>query len=583
MTPREVELKVRFEIPDDLIQQLRGELLEQASQSDLQSSRSPDPLVSANLYILGHDVVVPRLNGFKDIANRVQRFGKLDKASDDVAVYRLSRFSLWKAAQQGMTPDEVVDFLKKHSRSPPKASLRNWVARTMSLWGAVRIVGEEDYNVLEAADEATMTRIRSIKELNRHLYRQLSPTRWRIVNGRRAIVKRLLIDRGYPVKDLGLIEEFEPIKIDLKPELTPWPVQAEALERFVEAQNGVVIAPPGTGKTVIAVMATVHFKAPTLVLTTRAQICEQFKREYLKWTTISSYSISVIHGGSRDSTVKPITIVTYQTASGSKKRAAREIWKRSWGLIVFDEVQHCPATIWRKTTEEIQAVRKIGLTATPVREDKKERDIFSLIGPPIVDVGWLEMAEEGVIAEAEVYEVLVGMSPSTRARYHKASDWEKVLITSMNPLKVKAVREILEKHVDDPALIIGFYVDGAEEMGKALGVPVITGDTTTTNRDSLYQAFRQGEIKRLVLTSVGEEGINLPNARVGINICGLYGSRMGFSQRFGRILRPKEGAAYFYELATEGTVEQEYSERRREYLVSKGYDFDTIDMTEELG
>lgn len=528
---------------------------------------------------MGHDVIVPRLNGFKEIADVVQKFSRLDKASDDIAVYQVNRLSLWKAAEGKMTPDEVVEFLKLHSRTEPKASLRNWIARTMTAYGAVRIVGEDNYNVLETADEETMTRLLSYRAVKRLIYRQLGPTRARIVSGRRAGLKRLLIDRGYPVKDLGLIEEFKPIRISFKPEFTPYAHQVEALSRFIEAQNGVIILPPGTGKTGIAVMATAHFKAPTLVLANRAQICEQFKREYLKWTTVSPGSIAVFHGESRDRYVKTITIVTYQMATGSK--AARDIWKTRWGLIIFDEVQHTPADVWRKTAEEIQAIRKMGLTATPVREDKKEKDIFSLIGPPLIDRGWLEMAEEGLIAEAEAYEVLVGMSPKTRAEYNRASDWHRVLITAMNPAKMDVVKDLLEKHGEDPTLIISFYVDGAERMAKALNVPLITGKTSKGERNRLYEAFRKGEIKRLVLTSVGEEGIDLPNARVGINICGLYGSRMGFSQRFGRVLRPKEGHATFYELATEGTIEQDYSERRREYLVSKGYDFDTIDMTEE--
>jgi len=403
--PPDLAERIAERIAEKLLEGVAARLPPISVYADAPEGREP----GAKLFLLGHDVVIPRLDGFSDVANTVQGFAKLDRASSQVLIYRMNRLSLWKAAQQGRTPDEVVAFLRRHAKEPPPASLRNWIARQMSLWGAVRIVGEENYNVLEAVDEETMARVTGIDDLRRHLYRQLSPTRWRIVHGRRALVKQLLIDKGYPVRDQGLMEPFEPIRIDLKPEFTPWPIQAEALGRFVKAQNGVVIAPPGSGKTAMAVMATAHFKAPTLVLTTRAQTCEQFRREYLKWTTIQPHQISVIHGESRDRQVKPITIMMYQTASRSSKQAAREVWRRSWGLIVMDEVQHIPADIWRRTAEEIQAVRKLGLTATPVREDQKEREIFSLIGPPIVDVGWLEMAEEGIIAEVEAYEVLVGM------------------------------------------------------------------------------------------------------------------------------------------------------------------------------
>jgi len=554
----EIELKVRVEVPPDLVKRLFSSLVVQAAP------RPPrDADAAPNLFLVGHKVV--------------ERFSRLEEASDDVLIYLVNRLSLWKAAEQRMTPDEVVEFLKLHARSPPKASLRNWIARTMTAYGAVRIVAEEGYNVLEAADEETMNRLLSYRAVKQYIYRRLGPTRGRIVAGRRADLKRLLIDRGYPVKDLGLIEEFKPIRIELRPEFKPRDYQEEALRRFVEAQSGVIILPPGTGKTVIAVMATVHFKAPTLYLTTRAEVCKQARQEYLRWTTIQPYQVAVFTGESRDRGVRPITVSTYQMASASG--AGKEIWRTRWGLVVLDEVQHLPGEVWRRVVE-IQTVRRLGLTATPVREDKKEKDIFSLIGPPLMDRGWLEMAEEGFVAETEAYEVLVGMNPKTRAEYNRASDWQKVLITAMNPAKIQVVRELLRKHEGDQTLIIGFYVDGAEKMAEALKIPVITGKVSQTQRHKLYQAFRSGELNRLILTSVGEEGIDLPNARVGINIAGLFGSRMGFSQRFGRVLRPKEGKAYFYELATEGTVEQEYSERRREYLVSKGYDFDTLDMTE---
>jgi len=256
----------------------------------------------------------------------------------------------------------------------------------------------------------------------------------------------------------------------------------------------------------------------------------------------------------------------------------RDIWKTKWGLIVFDEAQHIPSEVWGRVVH-IQTIRRLGLTATPIREDKLEKMIFAWIGPPLIDRAWLEMAKERWIAEAELYEVLIELPSRLRGQYERSGDWERVLITAMNPNKIEAVKEILRRHRGEPTLIINFYVDSALKLGEALNVPVITGKTSKKRRHELYEGFRRGDIKTLVVTSVGEEGIDLPNAKVGINYNGLYGSRMGFTQRFGRILRPKKGKAVFYELITEGTVEEEYSERRRAYLLSKGYEFNTLHLT----
>ena len=538
------------------------------------------------ILLSGHKVIVPRINSFQPVAEKIQQFSKLEEASEDVATYRLTRLSLWKAAELGLSPDEVIEVLKIHGRTPPKKSLKNWISRTMSAYGALHIVGEDNYNVLEAVDEEALTRVLAYREVRGAIYKQLTPTRARIVQGRRADLKRFLLEKGFPVKDYGLMDEFKPLDIDWKPEATPlWDHQEEAIKRFASAWNGVVVLPPGSGKTRIAVGATVELKAPTLFLTNKAQICEQIRREYLENTTIDPSDIGVFHGGSSDRNVRPITIATYQMATrpGSSRQSnlVKDIWKTKWGLIIFDEIQHIPATIWRRTAQDLQAKRKLGLTATPLREDKKEREIFSLVGPPLMDVNWLEMADKGKIADVTAYEVLVGMSQNTRKAYNGArAEYDKIITATTNPEKVKSVKQLLEKHKDEPTLVIGYYVDQAVKLASTLGVDIVYGATPQAQREKLYQAFREGEITRLVLTSVGEEGIDLPNARVAISVASLYGSRMGFSQRFGRILRNKEeNTAVFYELVTEGTVEQDFSERRRSYLVGQGYDFDVIDLS----
>jgi DNA excision repair protein ERCC-3 len=576
---REVELKVRVEIPEELLELLKTAAYQNStSKSESESEGIVYLEAPPKAVVIGHKIILERRPGYKELAEKIQAFTRLEEANEDVFTFLVNRMSLWKAAEAGLSSDEIVEFLKVCARSPPKPSLRNWIHRVMATYGVARIVAEKDYNVLEAVDADTMARLLQFRDVKAHLYRQLTPNRWRIKGGHRADLKKALLEKGYPVKDHGIFEEFPKLKLEHRPDFQARDYQEEALNRFTSLGGGVVILPPGTGKTVIAVMATVALKAPTLVISNRAQVCEQFRREYLEKTTVRDIETSVIHGGSKQRYPKPITLTTYQMASGSSS-VSKRIWEHKWGLIVYDEVQHVPATLWSRTAE-IQATRRLGLTATPVREDRQEKQIFSLIGPPIMDRGWLEMAEEGFIAEVDAYEVRVGISKGLRQQYEKASDFNKVLLTANNPSKVRVVKKLLDQYWEDQVLIIGFYLEGAKSLGEQLGIPVITGETSYRRRDELYQAFRGGELKHLLLTSVGEEGIDLPNAQVGVNIAGLYGSRMGFSQRFGRVLRPKEGRSKFYELVTVGTVEEEYSERRRTYLLSKGYSFETIDMTE---
>jgi len=273
------ELELRIKIPAESLRLLGALIAENLSKHLPLQPTSPQPTSEAaaeaepslpRLFIVGHKVVIPRLNGFREIAEGVQRFARLEEASEDVAIYQINRLSLWKAAEQGLTPDEVIEVLKFHSRTPPKPSLRNWIARVMSSYGVVRIVAGEGFNILETADETLMNRLLGFRDVRALIYRRLSPTQARIIQGKRADLKRVLLDKGYPVKDYGLMEEFKPINISLKPEFEPRDYQLEALERFLKAGSGVVILPPGTGKTVIAVMATAKLRAPTLVLCTRA-------------------------------------------------------------------------------------------------------------------------------------------------------------------------------------------------------------------------------------------------------------------------------------------------------------------------
>jgi len=560
----EIELKVKLVLTPELKELLSG--------SRVQIPPGPEKTVPGKLMIIGHEIILPRENGYEELANLVGKFAKLEEASEDASVFRMNQLSLWKAAEH-YTTDEIIDFLKQHAKTPPKDSLKNWIARTMSVWGAFKIKSQDNFDVLEA-DPELLDRTLAIREVGQHIYKRISPTQARITQGHRGVLKQALLEQGFPVKDLGRYETFEPLQIDFKPDFKPYPDQEEALNEFLKYGAGTIIMPAGTGKTVIAVMITTKLKAPTLIITPKAEICEQFKNEFLTKTKVQVWKISVIHGGTTNKEIKPITITTYDSATG---HIYDRLWKQQWGLIVFDEAQHVPAKIWSRTAR-LQAVRRLGLTATPVREDSQEKMIFSLIGPPVYDRGWLEMAEEGRIAKARCYEVLVDMPKSRWETYNRGTEWDKIVIASGNPAKLDVVEELLKKHENDQVLIIGFYLDGAYQIGKRFTIPVISGEMPINERHKYYEAFRKGELKRLVLTSVGEEGVDLPEANVAIEVAGLYGSRMKTSQRFGRILRPKEGEAIFYEVVSRGTVEQDFAERRLEFLLGKGYTFELIDF-----
>ena len=575
----EIELRLKIVLTPELKALLRGVQISPGPTTERPTEIPMEiPTQIPKLLIVGHDVVIEKTPEAKPIADFVQKFSKLDRASEDVLIFNINRLGLWKAAEKHAV-DEIIDFLKQHAKSPPSDSLKRWISRTMSMWDSLRIKSADTYDYLEAADEKLLDRVLSMREVKSHVFRRLEPTKARIIQGHRGNLKQVLIEKGYPVKDLGRYEEFEPLRYELKPEVMRDPryvaYQTEAVEEFLKYGSGTIVLPGGAGKTVIALIAAARLKAPTLVLVTRAEIGEQFKREFLTKTTISPYKVACIHGQSRDRTVKPITVCTYQIATGT---LGGQIWSRQWGLVIFDESQHIPSRVWSRTTR-IQTTRRLGLTATPIREDKQEKLIFSLIGPGVYEKGWLEMAEEGFIARAKAYEILVDMSDRIARRYsHSTNEREKYILASTNPSKYPVIARLLEKHKDDPVLIIGYYVQGAIEIGKKFGIPVIYGEMSPKKRHELYQQFRKGQIDKLVLTSVGEEGVDLPNAQILIEVCGLYGSRMQMGQRFSRILRPKDENAIFYELVSRGTTEQDFSEKRRAFLISKGYEFETMEV-----
>ena len=574
MSSEEIELTIKVVLTPELKALLSGSRVQipAKTKETIEKPFRKEP----KIMILGHDIIIEKTPEAKPLVDFVQKFSNLDRASEDVLIFNVNRLSLWKAAEKHLS-DEVIDFLKQHAKTAPSDSLKRWISRTMSQWDSLSIKSEDNYDYLEAADEKLMDRILSMREVKRHIFRRKEPTKARLIQGHRGNIKQVLIEKGYPVKDMGRYEEFEPLKYELKPEVMEDPrfagYEKEAMEEFLKYGSGTVILPGGAGKTVVAVAIAAKLKAPTLVLATMSEICKQFYEEFLDKTTINKSDIKYIDADVRDRSMCPITICTYQIA-----RRLPDLWKRQWGLVVYDESQHIPSPIWSKTTK-IQTTRRLGLTATPVREDKKEKMIFSLIGPPVFERGWMEMAEKGYIARAKAYEILVDMPDRITRRYsHSFDEREKYMMASTNPGKLPVIKKLLEKHAHDKILILGYYVQGAIELSKKLNIPLIYGETPEKQRHELYERFRRDEIDKLLLTSVGEEGINLPDANVLIEVCSLYGSRMKMGQRFSRILRPKDEGAVFYELVSRGTSELDFSNKRRQFLIAKGYDFQSMEI-----
>jgi DNA excision repair protein ERCC-3 len=492
---------------------------------------------------------------------QLSQFARLvDTTGSDGYLYEITQADVWQAPYDDVEAllGTVRDVLPE--REP---DLEDWI---QSQWERahqfVLRTHEEGYVVLEAASEDLMGNVARQKLDADHLRAPLSDTESWVAEESVAEVKRILYEAGYPVVDRRDLDTGEPLPVDLNLDLRPY--QHEWVESFLESNSGVLVGPPGSGKTVAAMGILSRIEGETLVLVPGRELASQWRDELLAHTTLTEDQIGEYHGGSKE--IRPVTIATYQTAGMDRHRHVFE--DREWGLIVFDEVHHVPSDVFRRTAD-LQSRHRLGLSATPLREDDREEEIFTLVGPPI-GTDWDALFDAGFVAEPSVEIRYVPWADETsQNEYVSSHGHERRQLAASNPAKVEEVRHLLRQHEGEQALVFVDYLDQGRELAAALDVPFISGETRHARRSELFEAFRSGLRDTLIVSRVGDEGIDLPSAEVAIVASGLGGSRRQSSQRAGRTMRP-EGQATMYVLATRGSREEDFARQRMRHLAEKG-------------
>lgn len=507
-------------------------------------------------------------------------FAELERAPEHVHTYRITSLALWNARAAGHDAEQVVDVLETYSRFPVPQSLLVDVAETMSRYGRVRLQAHPAHGlILESEEPAILTEL-SRGKVGKLLGSRIDDNTIAVAPSERGRLKQELLKAGWPAEDLaGYIDgESHPIALNED----GWHLrdyQEYATDAFWSGGSGVVVLPCGAGKTIVGAAAMAKAQSTTLILVTNTVAGRQWRDELLRRTTLSPNDIGEYSGEKKE--IKPITIATYQVVTRKTKgeyRALELFDSRDWGLIIYDEVHLLPAPVFRMTSD-LQSRRRLGLTATLVREDGREGDVFSLIGPKRYDAPWKELEMAGYIATAECIEVRVDMDPEERMLYATAQPRDRYRIAAQASAKLRAVDKILASH-DQQALIIGGYVDQLRELGAHLDAPVIDGTTSTAKREKLFQQFREGELSILVVSKVANFSIDLPEAALAIQVSGTFGSRQEEAQRLGRLLRPKETAALFYTLVTRDSLDADYAMHRQRFLAEKGYAYRLMDAVD---
>lgn len=528
----------------------------------------------------------------------VAKFAELEKSPEYLHTYRISPLSLWNAASIKMSADEIVECLEKYSRYSVPKNVVNEIKEQIGRYGKVKLVKEENGDLCIISNEKGF-----LQEISNH--RAVQPYIEKTENDKiyikkefRGHIKQALIKIGFPVEDLAGYDEGNKYGFNLRPTTKSGrkfgmrDYQRASVEVFHagggnEGGSGVVVLPCGAGKTIVGIGVMQIVGAETLILVTNTLSIRQWKNEILDKTDIPESDIGEYSGEVKE--IKPITIATYNILTHRKKKGGdfthfHLFSANNWGLIVYDEVHLLPAPVFRMTSE-LQAKRRLGLTATLVREDGLEEDVFSLIGPKKYDVPWKELESKSWIAEAKCKEIRVSMEDDLRMRYSIADDREKFRLASENPEKLKAIGMIMKKHSESHLLVIGQYINQLEEISKTFKIPLITGKTPLGERQELYDAFRSGRIKSLVVSKVANFSIDLPDANIAIQVSGTFGSRQEEAQRLGRILRPKgeDNTAVFYSLISRDTNEERFGQNRQLFLTEQGYEYEiyTLDQFRE--
>ena len=526
---------------------------------------------------------------FTEARNAVSGFAHLDKSPEYIHTYSITPLSLWNAAALGMTDREVIAQLDRFSKYPLPSNVSDDIVELMGRFGKIVLEEDQGQLVLRSDDGVLLSHLSRHPRLAGLLGAKIDEHRFSLPSAHRGLIKQALIGIGFPAFDRAGYVDGAPFAIGLRRELGTGALfavreyQQQAAEAFIgNAQSpggsGVIVLPCGAGKTVVGIYAMSLLKRRTLVLVTNVTAARQWRREILDKSDISPGDIGEYSG--EEKVIRPITIATYQILTYRKKKTDPFVHygifnAENWGLIIYDEVHLLPAPVF-KFTADLQARRRLGLTATLIREDGHEKDVFTLIGPKKFDVPWKDLERQGWIATAKCVEIRVDLPPREKLEYLSLTAKKQIRLAYENPSKLPIVHELLERHKNDQVLIIGQYLSQVNLFARETGAPIITGVTPANRRDELYDAFRTGEIKTLVLSKVGNFAIDLPDANVAIQISGSFGSRQEEAQRLGRILRPKKAGeqAIFYSIVTRESKELDFAMNRQLFLTEQGYTYE---------
>ena len=551
----------------------------------------------------------------EECRNALIPFAELEKSPEHLHTYRLTPLSLWNAASAGFSADDAAAVLQKYARYDVPQSVIAWIKETASRFGKITLLAGPDIEVpvKEGSAEKIIEHYLYLKADSLPVYKEIfanhsvkklltassdanAPEHSFLIHlTDRGTIKQLLLQAGWPVKDQVALTDGEPLDVSLRQTTAAGqPLQireyqtgaARALvgDKGPGTGFGTIVLPCGAGKTIVGMTIMDMLKTSTLIITTNISAVHQWIDELLDKTNLTRDQIAEYSGESK--TIKQVTVATYQVLTWRPDKEGPYphfsiFHERPWGLIIYDEVHMLPAPVFR-VVADLQAVRRVGLTATLVREDGCEGYVFSLVGPKRYDVPWKELERDRWIATAECLEVRIDLPAYQEIDYAVAGTREKHKIASMNPEKLPVVSQIIKKFPDDKILVIGQYLQQLDEIVKELGCPIITGKTPTVERDRIFNDFREGKIRVLVVSKVANFAIDLPDASLAIQVSGTFGSRQEEAQRLGRILRPKERKSRFFTLITRNTVEEEFGSNRQKFLAEQGYEYKIVRYDGEL-
>jgi DNA excision repair protein ERCC-3 len=519
-----------------------------------------------------------------DCRKAIAPFAELERSPEHMHTYRLTPLGLWNARAAGHDAEQVVDTLLSYSRYAVPHALLVDIAETMDRYGRLRLEKHPTHGLtLASTDKPVFEEVLRAKKVAGMLGARVDDLTVVVHPSERGNLKQALLKLGWPAEDYAGYVDGEAHEIDLKQD--GWnlrPYQSEAVDSFWHGGSGVVVLPCGAGKTIVGAAAMATAKATTLILVTNTVSARQWREELLKRTTLTDEEIGEYSGSKKE--VRAVTIATYQVMTTRRKGVYTHLElldARDWGLIVYDEVHLLPAPIFRMTAD-LQARRRIGLTATLIREDGREGDVFSLIGPKRYDAPWKDIESQGWIAPADCVEVRVTLPEGERLAYATAEPEERYRLASCTASKTRLVEQLVQRHEGEMTLVIGQYLDQLDEIGEALGAPVIKGETPVKERERLFNAFRSGEERLLVVSKVANFSVDLPSAAVAIQVSGSFGSRQEEAQRLGRLLRPKTDgrSARFYTIVTRDTVDAEFAQHRQRFLAEQGYAYSITDAAD---